>query len=300
MNLTLAQLKGFIAVAEELHFGRAADRLNLTQPTLTRNLQNLERAVRAKLLDRGGKEVSLTVAGSLVLADARRIVSIADALPQLAHRAETGEVGSLRLAFTAMGAYAVLNEFLTFANELFPAVQINIVEMVSEDQFDALARGEIDLGLARPAIPEELAAKLVHSEEMVAALPRGHELAGAQEPISLDGVLTEDYIGYSRQDQKYFHDMCATMLNVDHFLASHSVSEIPAMLALVRAGRGMALVPKSATLLNVDGVVYRRLNPVDSRRVSLNVCWNPDNSNPALQALVPHINRMSGYGLAAE
>ncbi|MCD4851611.1 LysR family transcriptional regulator [Arthrobacter sp. AK01] len=296
MSPTLSQLKGFVAVAEELHFGRAAERLHLTQPTLTRNIQNLERAVHAKLLERGGKEISLTVAGALVLADARRIISIAEALPQLAHKAEAGEVGTLRLAFTAMGAYAVLNEFLTYVNNLFPSVDINIVEMVSEAQFEALANGELDVGLARPAVPEMFGSRHLHSEEMVAALPAGHGLADAPGPLTLEGAMVGDYIAYSSLDQKYFHDMCATMLNLDRFLTSHSVSEIPAMLALVRAGRGMALVPKSATLLRVDGVVYRELDPVESRRVSLSVCWNPDNSNPALRALLPHLDRMPTYG----
>lgn len=283
-------------MAQTLHFGRAAGLLDLTQPSLTRSVQNLEKEVRAKLLERGSKEVSLTEAGQAVLVDATRILRLADALPGLAQQADTGEAGTVRLAFTAMGAYAVLGELLTEINDRFPAVKVTMTEMVSEDQFDALARGDIDLAVARPPIPQGLDSRLVHSEDMVVAVPSSHELARAPEPVTLEGVFANDYIGYSRDEQRYFHDMCATMLNIDHFLASHNVSEIPAMLALVRAGRGIALVPRSATLLNVDGVVFRQLDPAETRYVSLHLCWNADNSNPALQNLIPSIRSMPPFG----
>lgn len=296
MSMTISQLRAFVAVAEALHFGRAADRLHITQPSLTRNIQNLEKALQSKLLERGGKEVSLTEAGHAVLTDAKRILRITDALPTLARQAESGEVGSIRLAFTAMGAYALLAELLTEVNKLFPAVSIQMVEMVSEAQFDALARGEIDLALARPPIPDIFASRHVHSEEMVVAVPQSHELAYAPEPVTLKGVFAQGYIGYTRSEQRYLHDMCATMLNLDHFLAQHNVSEIPAMLALVRAQRGIALVPRSAMLLNVDGVVYRRIDPAETRLVSLHLCWNSDNSNPALQRLIPFLTSMPLFG----
>lgn len=301
MSFTIAQLKALVAISEELHFGRAAERLSITQPSLTRNIQNLERVMKVPLVERGGRDVSLTQAGEAVLANAKRILSIAESTPTAARLAASGEVGVLRLAFTAIGAYSVLGEFLTKVNELFPSVRIRLVEMVSESQFEALARGSLDLALARPPVPESLRSTLIHSEDMVLAVPAGHRLAQSPGPLSLKDALDDGYIAYSRTTQKYFHDMCATMLNMDQFLASHSVSQIPTMLALVRAQRGIALVPSSATLLNVDGVVYRRLEAIDARSVSLHACWDVHNSNPALKRLIPHLEAMFPFvGLPKE
>lgn len=287
MTFTLSQLRSFLAVAEAGHFGKAAESLHLTQPSLTRNVQNLEKSLKVSLLTRGGKSVTLTAAGQAVLEDAKRILSIADATPERAKLAASGELGSLKLAFTAMGAYAVLPDVLSLISDKQPGLSVTMSELVSEEQFAALERGTLDLAIARPPIPANVASHLIHSEEMVVALPSNHPQAASVVPLLLQEVLAGDFIAYNQQAQRYFHDTCATMLNVDQFLLTHSVSEIPAMLALVRAGRGIAVVPVSATLLGVHGVVFKQLDPLQTRQVSLYLCWNEHNSNPALQRLLP-------------
>jgi DNA-binding transcriptional LysR family regulator len=288
MDYSLAQVRGFVAVAEELHYGRAAQRLRLTQPPLTRQIQNLERSLSVQLLERGGRQVRLTPAGEAFLADARRVLAVVDAAPEAARRVAAGEVGTLRLSFTVVGAYAVLDSILSLVHGSLPGVTVALNEMISVDQFAALSGLQVDLALARPPVPPQFSSKLVHSEPMVLAVPADHELARGRRPIRLAEV-TEDYIGYQQNQAKYLYDVCAAMVGMDNFLTSQRVSQVPTMLALVRARHGFALVPSSAMAMGVDGVAYRKLSTVDAPIVRLHACWNPDSTNPVLRRLVDRI-----------
>jgi len=290
MDFSLQQLRGFVAVAEELHFGRAAQRLNLTQPPLTRQIQALERSVGVSLFDRTGRGVRLTAAGEVFLSHCRRVLALLDVAPVATRRAADGQTGTLRLAFTAIGAYAVLADFLSAVNQRIPAVSIALSELVSPDQFEALADLKIDLGLVRPPIPEQFESILVHSEDLVLAVPAGHELAGRKEPVPLADV-TDDYIGYSPEGSQYLHDICAAMIGMDRYLVSQLASQVPTMLALVRAGLGCALVPRSIKTMGVDGVRYCELVAADAHSVTLHACWSPDSPNPALQRLVESLRQ---------
>ncbi|MFC0627922.1 LysR substrate-binding domain-containing protein [Kribbella deserti] len=293
MDLSLSQLRGFVAVAEESHFGRAAARLNMTQPPLTRQVQAVEKAVGTTLFDRTGRGVRLTAAGEVFLAHCRRVLALLDVAPEATRRAAEGQTGSLRLAFTAIGAYAVLADFLAEVNTRLPGVSIALAELVSEDQFEALANLRIDLGLVRPPIPPGFESVLVHSEDLVLAVPAGHELAAGAEPVALAEV-TDDYIGYSPEGSRYLHDICAAMIGMDRYVVSQLASQVPTMLALVRAGFGCALVPRSIMAMGVQGVRYRELVTTDAHSVTLHACWSSDNPNPALQRLVSTLKPVAG------
>ncbi|GAB3924039.1 LysR substrate-binding domain-containing protein [Kribbella albertanoniae] len=284
MDLSLQQLRGFVAVAEELHYGRAAQRLNLTQPPLTRQIQGIERSLGVRLFDRTGRGVRLTAAGDAFLDHARRVLALLEVAPEAARRAADGHTGTLRIAFTAIGAYAVLADFLTTVGEYAPAVTAELTELVSPDQFAALAKLEIDIGLVRPPIPDQFASVLVHSEDLVLAVPADHPLAVGDSAVSLADV-TEEYIGYSPEGSQYLHDICAAMIGMDRYAVSQLASQVPTMLALVRAGLGCALIPRSIMAMRVEGVSYRELDASDAHSVTLHACWSPDNPNPALQRL---------------
>ncbi|MFK4085438.1 LysR substrate-binding domain-containing protein [Kribbella sp. NPDC020789] len=284
MDLSLQQLRGFVAVAEELHYGRAAQRLNLTQPPLTRQIQGLERSLGVKLFDRTGRGVRLTAAGDAFLDHARRVLALLQVAPEAARRAADGTTGTLRIAFTAIGAYAVLADFLTTVAEHVPAVTSELTELVSTDQFDALAELKIDIGLVRPPIPDQFASVLVHSEDLVLAVPADHPLAAGKSAVALADV-TDEYIGYSPEGSQYLHDICAAMIGMDRYAVSQLASQVPTMLALVRAGLGCALIPRSIMAMRVEGVSYRELEAADAHSVTLHACWSPDNPNPALQRL---------------
>ncbi len=289
MDVSLHQLRGFVVVAEEQHFGRAAARLKLTQPPLSRQVQALESALGVALFDRVGRGVRLNAAGEVFLAHCRRALALIDAAPEATRRAAEGETGALRLAFTAIGAYAVLGDFLARVHEGLPGVSVALTELASPGQFDLLAGMELDLGLVRPPIPEQFASVLVHSEDLVLAVPDGHPLATADGPVALADV-TDEYIGYSPEGSRYLHDICAAMW-MNRYRVSQLVSQVPTMLALVRAGTGCALVPRSIRAMGVHGVRYRELAPADAHSVTLHACWSPDNPNPALQRLVDSLSR---------
>jgi len=290
MEFSLHQLRGFLAVAEEQHFGRAAARLNVTQPPLSRQVQALEAALGVSLFDRTGRGVRLTAAGEVFAAHSRRVLALVDVAPAATRRAAEGQTGTLRLAFTAIGAYAVLADFVAEVHTRIPAVSIELTELASPAQFDGLAGLELDLGLVRPPIPEQLESVLVHSEDLVLALPVAHPLAGSERPVALADV-TDDYIGYSPEGSRYLHDICAAMIGINRYAVSQLASQVPTMLALVRAGMGCALVPRSITAMRVEGVRYLELAAADAHSVTLHACWSPDNPNPALRRLAGSLRR---------
>ena len=284
MDLSLQQLRGFVAVAEEQHFGRAAQKLNMTQPPLTRQIQALERSLGVNLFNRTGRGVRLTAAGGVFLEHSHRVLALLEVAPEATRRAADGQTGTLRLAFTAIGAYAVLADFLAMVNRRIPAVSVELTELVSPDQFDALANLEIDIGLVRPPIPDGFESLLVHTEDLVLAVPADHKLASGSAPVTLADV-TDEYIGYSPEGSRYLHDICAAMIGMNRYAVSQLASQVPTMLALVRAGLGCALIPRSIMAMGVEGVRYRELDAADAHSVTLHACWSPDSPNPALQRL---------------
>ena len=180
MAYTLEQLRGLVAVAEELHFGRAAARLRMTQPPLSRQIQKLEAAVGAQLLDRDNRRVALT-AGRRGVPRARRggMLALAEAAPDLARRVSSGSRGLVRIGFTAASTFGILGRLLNELERELPEVRIDLSEMVTREQVAALASEELDLGLARPPFDADLFdSRLLHREALLVAVPAGHRLTG--------------------------------------------------------------------------------------------------------------------------
>ncbi|GAB2601414.1 LysR substrate-binding domain-containing protein [Pseudactinotalea suaedae] len=284
---TLDQLRGFVAVAEELHFGRAAQRLLMTQPPLSRQIQKLERAVGARLLDRDQRSVSLTAAGQAFLEDARRMLATADAALARARRVEAGATGTVRLAFTAGSALGVLPTILDVATRSLPDVHLELVEMVSIDQVRHVAEGSIDVGLARPPFPAELLGSvLVQRERLLLAVPAVHRWARGEGPIALTEAVGEPLIMYSPAEARYFHDLLVRLMPAPGPRVVHMVTQVLTMLSLVAAGRGVALVPESSRRMRLEGVAYRELAGVPQEPVELHLMWAKESRNPAMHALV--------------
>ena len=280
---SLDQLRSFVAVAEELHFGRAAERLQMTQPPLSRQIQKLEREVGARLLERSNRWVALTVAGETFLRDARRVLLLADAAPGVARRASAGTTGTLSIGFTGMAAVSVLATILEEADELLPGVSVELNELVSGAQFEGLFSGELDLGLVRlPPDSAEFSSRLIFREALVAAVPSDHPLGRSREALSASELADVDMIMYSDVGASYFADLVSSVLVNVRPRSVQRVSQVHSMLALVGAGRGAALVPASATVFHLDGVVFRPLRAWSRALVELRLAWRSGNSNPAL------------------
>lgn len=292
MAFTLEQLRGFVAVAEELHFGRAAARLKMTQPPLSRQIQKLERVVGAQLLERDKRRVFLTAAGDVFLVEARRLLSLADTAPELARRVSSGSSGVVRIGFTAASTYGILGELLNLLATALPDVDVDLQEMVTREQVAALLSEDIDLGLARPPFDAEtFGSRLLHREGMLVAAPAGHRLLGLARPVTAEDLASEAVIMHSPTQARYFYDLVVSMVPISHENVVHTVSQVLTMLWLVAAGRGIAFVPASAARLGIDGVGFALLRTPAPEPVELHLLWARESRNPALWRALAVLDR---------
>ena len=294
MAYTLEQLRGLVAVAEELHFGRAAARLRMTQPPLSRQIQKLEAAVGVHLLDRDNRRVALTPAGEAFLREARRILAIAEAAPDLAQRVSSGFRGLVRIGFTAGSTFGILGKLLNELERELPEVRIELSEMVTREQVAALATEDLDLGLARPPFDRDLFdSRLLHREALLLAVPNGHRLTRIEGPVDPAELATEPLIFHSQQQARYFYDLVVSVVQVAPERVVHSVSQILTMLWLVSADRGIAFVPASATLLGIPNVAFVPLATPVPEPVELHLLWPRQSHNPALARALAVLGRLA-------
>ncbi|WP_428374372.1 LysR family transcriptional regulator [Lichenicoccus sp.] len=287
--LDLPQLRGFLVLAEELHFGRAAARLNMTQPPLSRQIQLLEHAVGAALFSRSSRVVRLTPAGRSLLPEARTILRLAENAALSVRAVAQGSLGDVAIGFTAAAGYGTLPKIVGLCRSSLPKIELRLKEMVTSVQIDALIAGRLDLGLLRPPVARDgLLWRVVEAEPLHAALPAQHRLA-MRSQLTLQDLNHEDFVMYSPDEARYFYDLLVGIFSrarVSPRFVQH-ISQIHSVLALVRAGLGIALVPQGASSLRYEGIVLRPivdLVPVDP--VELCMVWREDHDNPALtQAL---------------
>ena len=283
----LSQLRCFVAVAEELHFGRAALRLNMTQPPLSRQIQILERVLDVTLLERSNRAVRLTPAGQRFLTDARHLLKLAESAAVLARRMANGKAGSINIGFTATSAYSYMPALVAACRRELPDIEISLKEMVSSDQLKRLDSGEIDIGLLRPPIPRgNLGAFRVTAESLIAALPSGHPLAHAAQ-LRLQDLASEPFIMYEPYEARYFHDLLVELFSRASLVPNYvqHLAQIHSILAMVHSGVGVALVPEAALNLNFSGVVLRPVVMQWQRPAELFLVWRGDNDNPLLPAI---------------
>ncbi|MFP5316119.1 MAG: LysR family transcriptional regulator, partial [Actinomycetes bacterium] len=272
---TLDQARSFVVVAEELHFGRAADRLNMTQPPLSRQIQKLERSVGVELLERDNRKVSLTAAGSAFLVEARKLVIAAERAPHTARRIAAGRSGQLRVGFTAASGFSLLGPLLSEIATELPDVDVELQELVTGEQIRAIADGDLDLGLARPAFDADLfESHLMFTEDLMLAVPAGHELDQLNRSLTVADLKGVPLIMHSPTKARYFYDLVVRNIPVEHGNVVHTVSQILTMVALVASGRGVAFVPESASMLGVEGVSYLRLAEIEPDAVELYAIWS--------------------------
>ncbi|GLS45270.1 LysR family transcriptional regulator [Methylobacterium brachythecii] len=286
--LDFSQLRCFVAVAEELHFGRAAARLNMTQPPLSRQIQVLERVLDAALLERTSRSVRLTAAGRSFLPEAQRILRLAETAAHVTRQVAAGRAGTLRLGFTAASAYDFLPRLVIGFRNALPDVTLALREMVSRDQLEELLSGRIDAALMRPPVthPDLVCARAL-AEPLVVAVPADHPLARS-EVITVRHLHEMPFIDYAPHDARYFHDLVQGLLDEAGVRPRvlQQLTQIHSILALVRASLGLALVPEAAERLRFEGVVFKPLVTMRPRLVELYVAWRRDRDDPLIGALV--------------
>lgn len=287
----LSQLRCFVAVAEELHFSRAAERLNMTQPPLSRQIRLLEHHVGTPLLERTSRSVRLTAAGKAFFPDAARILRLAEEAAATARRNAKGENGSLSIGFTASFGYKLLPEIVRRLRELAPDVSLTLKELVTGAQLEALHSNVLDIGLVRPHQQDgELDTESLGSEELYLAIPKQDANLWPDEP-TLSSLHAKPFLMYSPYEARYFHDLLSTCLQQEEVLPQivEYVAQIHTMLALVQSGIGVALIPKSATSLHFEGLLLRKVLTNPARPVDMVYSYRKDNHNPALKTLLNNV-----------
>lgn len=282
---SMERIRAFVVVAEELHFGRAAARLHLTQPPLSRQIMLLEQEVGVPLLDRSGRTVKLTPAGRVFLAEARRILRLTEESTLAVRRIPTGTGGTLVVGFTAVSVHGYVRSFLRRAAQELPHVDLVLRELVTADQVEAIASGDIDLGFVRPPVTRPtLLSRIVQSERLLLAAPDDSPFAKRGSPAEVAELDGLPMVMYSPVESRYFYELLLGMTvraQARPRYVQH-VSQVHTMLALVQAGVGLAVVPESATAMHPDGVAFIDLAHGQSPPVELAAAWHADTDNPAL------------------
>ena len=248
MNIELRHLRYFIAVAEELHFGHAAARLNISQPPLSQQIQILEQQVGARLLARTNRSVSLTPAGRQFLADSRQILSQVDEAAARAMRLHQGETGELRIGFTSSAPFIkAVSDTLSSFRQRYPDVHIQTREINTREQISPLNEGLLDLGLMRNTpLPETLAWEVILREPLLAMIHKDHPLA-LRSAVSLVELAQEPFVFFDPHVGTGLYDEILGLMRRYQLTPTitQEVGEAMTIIGLVAAGLGVSILPAS-------------------------------------------------------
>jgi DNA-binding transcriptional LysR family regulator len=268
-----------VAVATELHFGRAAALLNMTQPPLTRHIQLLEHEVGVQLLERSGGAVRLTPAGATFLREAEDILRRSQAAKLAARRAMRADAGCVTMGFIPAASFTLLPQMLTAIRASLPEVHIALREMQTDAQLEAIGADRIELGVVRPFAPRSFAesAPLLR-EPFVLAAPVGHPLLQAAR-LTLSALEGQPFIEFCPSESRYLYEIVAGRLRAEGVAPDtvQTLSHTHSILSLVDAGMGVALVPQSAWRLGYAGVGFRPVDDQVGLDVELHLVWRRGN-----------------------
>lgn len=283
----LRQLRAFAAVAEELHFGRAAARLGVAQPALSQQIRRLEGLLGVALFHRSTRRVELTDAGRALLGHARRILDDATGAAEAARRAARGETGALAVAFAASLMLLALPRIIRRYRARFPGVHLELREMSSAEQMDGLRTGALDVGFIREPAPDAgLRLETVIREPLVVALARGHRLA-ARARLALRDLAAEPFVLFPREVAPGLHDQVLALCRESGFTPRvvQESRELYTSVSLVDAGIGVTIAPASARRMGWTGVAYRPIRSPHARtRVAL--AWRAADARPVVTEFV--------------
>jgi DNA-binding transcriptional LysR family regulator len=280
------QLRYFVALAETLHFGRAAKRLNLTQPPLSRQIAALEAELGTALLWRNSRNVALTPAGQAFHQHARQLLQDLETALRGTRSVAMGEQGRIAVGFTMLAAWNVLPGLLRRFTGAHPQVELGLEEVLPRDLLQALADGRVDVGLSFAGqVPEGLCYRRLHSEQLCVALPRGHRLAEGDR-VAVAELHAEAFISFPQSTAPALYQALMECCRASGFeprikLETHMQQTI---VNLVAEGLGVALVPESMRKLQLPGVAFRAIER--SPRVEQGMLWRHDNDNPCLAGLL--------------
>jgi DNA-binding transcriptional LysR family regulator len=277
----------FVALAEELHFHRAAERCHISQPAMSQQILKLERELGVRLAHRTKRVVSLTRAGEVFLAEARKTIRQMDLSAELAQRTDRGEIGQLTIGVTAPALFVVFPEVVARFRSELPAVGLVVHEMTTADQEKSLMRGDIDIGIVHPPLEETaLRTEQIGRVAYQVALPERHRLA-EQASVALADLDGEPVVIFPREIAPQLYDTVIMMCQEAGFTLKIAMEAFPAqsIIALVASGVGLGFIASETQRLARAGVVYR---PISEPRphLSIGVAYHADGIAPAAQTFL--------------
>lgn len=278
------QLRYFVSVAQELHFGKAAERLDITQPALSKQIRVLETKIGVELFTRTKRTVNLTPAGEVFLIQAQQLLQQADQAIALARRTALGEMGRLTIGFTPTATYTVLPELISRFQSRYPQVEIEMLELATEAQVTALNQNEIDLGFLHPPIDSRgLEIYPLLSEEFVAVLPPQHHLVSKQS-LSIQDLAQESFILHPRSEGKFLYDEFCKLCRQVGFKAKivKEVGSHQTRVCFVAAGMGITFIPAGLQTLIGDNLICKPMQNL-SLKLEFAAAWRSAATLPVLQ-----------------
>ena len=262
--MELRHLRYFIAVAEELHFGRAAEQLGISQPPLSQQIQALEEELGVRLFERTNRRVALSEVGRLFLPEARQVLAQLDQAVAVARRAQRGELGELKVGFTSSAPFtSTIPRAIRAFRQACPEVHLDLRELSSRGVAEAVHEGRLQVGVLRPLapLPEELEALELFAEPLVVVLPVGHPLAGGADGVRLAELGEEPFVFFPRSFGTGLYDQLLELARAAGFVPRivQEASEAMTLIGLVATGLGVTVLPASFSRMRIDGVVCRTL-----------------------------------------
>jgi DNA-binding transcriptional LysR family regulator len=284
-NIDLRHLRYFLAVAEELHFGHAAQRLHMAQPPLSQQIRRLEQEIGYPLFLRSSRSVKLTPAGKALLDRARRTLQRVDEDLEAVRSVARGEVGVLKVGFVGSAMLTSLPAILRGYRRLYSRVQLHLNELHTSQLIEALREGSVDVAVARDAgRPLDMHVEQVLVEPLVAVVPKKHPLARlASIPVSR--LREEPFVFFPRSSGNYAWENTMRVC-VEQGFQPNIVQEAPQWLTIVRlvgSGLGVTIAPASVQKIVVPGVVCRKLSPAGGT-TSIDLVYRLDQSSPLVHA----------------
>jgi DNA-binding transcriptional LysR family regulator len=285
--MELRHLRYFIAVAEELHFGRAAKRLQMAQQPLSRQIRDLEHEIAVPLFHRSKRTVRLTESGQVFLIEARKVLQQAEQAVMLAQRTHQGEIGRIALGFTGPALNQIVPQVVRAFKLHHPQIELSLERLQTNEQVAALMTGQLQVGFLHPPIDNDiLRLETIYREPLTVFLPDNHPLA-VLDAISVHDLVGEPFILFPRQIGPVLYDRIILLCRQAGFSPNVVQEVLPqqTIAGLVAAGIGISLLHASAQEALYRGVAIRPL--VESTpELEFAVAWHPDTVSAALSAFV--------------
>lgn len=291
--MELRYLKYFVAVAEELHFGRAAAKVQITQPVISDQIRRLEQELGVKLFFRTKRIVELTEPGKIFYEEAIQILSKVEKAVIKAQKADRGELGSLTIGYTGPALYTMLPKIIRTFRVRYSQVELILKEICTDEQVEALNAGDIEVGFLHPPVKGDFEYISIMTEKMVLALPEDHPLATLTQ-VPIKKLSDQPFILFPQKVGPYLYSRILTMCQKAGFtpLVVQEVTPQPTMIGLVAAGIGVSFVSQSLQNLNRPGVVYRQLD-ISTPTLELSAVWKAEKVSPILRTFLQVVREIA-------